>query len=292
MHQQTQQVGSVKTIGPGPAFFPFELDDLDFWLIEREDGTVVKFTVDRKRDQTQGTGYQGQYTQVTGKQSLSAYCKHDPAKEPVFTAVKGDRKVSLWIADAAGTRVHKNDFDLVIDAGDVLSIWKPLPPKPVLKGDAELVEAMGMYAMQPVETPPKDPRILQIDWWDRKAPPLSVDFWPDLAKRLLDDPGIEKVLTNCQGGHGRSGSTLVALMMCYTDYDALDAITHLRAVHCARAIESAIQHDYLDLLAVHLGREPNAHQAHQVKDFRERFLTEVTSKYAKPYQDRLKKEKE
>lgn len=272
--------------------FPFTIEDLAYFVIEREDGTIVKFTMDGKGD----FGRVGSSTPVGAASphyptpSMSAWCAHNPAAVPTYTVGRGEGKppLGIWIADAQGTRAHKTHFDLVIDGGDVLSIWTPKPSSPRLEGDPALCEALEQYA---VESAPiaSGPRILQIDWYDRKAPPLHPAFWPDLAQRLLDDESLKRVLVCCQGGHGRSGSTLVALMMCYTDYNSIDAITHLRAVHCARAIESIEQHEYLARLSAHLDRPCDPGETSQITDFKARFLT-LTSPYAAPWQERLKGE--
>ena len=96
-------------------------------------------------------------------------------------------------------------------------------------------------------------------------------------------------MINCQGGHGRSGTALTALMMVLTPtYNCADAILHLRAVHCPRAIESKEQHEYLDKLAVSLGRKGNSGELVGVANYRERFLA-IKKKAAQPYQERLKK---
>jgi hypothetical protein len=75
--------------------------------------------------------------------------------------------------------------------------------------------------------------------------------------------------------------------MCLTDYTPLDALTHIRALHCARAIESKEQHAYLNTLGTYLKREPDAMDAEEVKSFKERFLS-LDNPYAEPYKDRVR----
>ena len=82
---------------------------------------------------------------------------------------------------------------------------------------------------------------------------------------------------------------MVALMMCMTSYTPLEAISHLRAIHCARAIESVVQHNYLNELGGLLGRPADALEAEKVKDFKTHFLS-LTNTFAAPYQARLKGE--
>ena len=79
-------------------------------------------------------------------------------------------------------------------------------------------------------------------------------------------------MTACVGGHGRSGTSFVCLLLNNApDYDALDAIVHVRAVHCPRAIESIFQHEYIDDVATFLGREANAKKASSINDYKAAF---------------------
>lgn len=279
--QEEKQVSTPK--------FPFTLDELAFWVIKRRDGVFVKYVLtDNAADVGQpvkksyfpvqpsaGTGYYS---------SLGDWCHHDPTALPVFSAPG----IDLFIADAPGCRSHWTEFDYVIDAGDVLTLYAAT--KRTLMGDPELVKVLAPHALDQ----PSDPaattktKVLKVDWYDRKAPKLAVTFWDELLKAVrapADSPNT-RLLCVCQGGHGRSGTSLVALMMCLTDYSPLDAITHLRAIHCPRAIESKEQHAYLNELAIYLNREPNALDAESVKSFKDRFLS-LTSETSRPYRERL-----
>jgi hypothetical protein len=51
----------------------------------------------------------------------------------------------------------------------------------------------------------------------------------------------------------------------------LDAIIHLRALHCPRAIESTFQHEYLNEVGDWLGRETNAKASEEIKSYRAAF---------------------
>ncbi len=266
-----------------PYKFDRPLGALVAWIIRMKDGNVVRYVVDvPNRDKVEAlittgkvkrapglgsnytpsavnSGYNpGYYTSPA--YSLSPLCAHK-GEDPVFT----NGNTSLFICDASGARASKYDqFDLVIDGGGVLTDWAP---RAVTYGDAHYTSIVRPFEMQTSVR-----RVLKVDWTDRSAPLLAPQAWIELAKALPP-----RVMTCCQGGHGRSGTALVALMMCLTDYDPLDAITHLRAAHCPRAIESKIQHDYLDWLAEVLGREQNAHEAEKVTDYRGRFLTLTSS---------------
>ena len=76
------------------------------------------------------------------------------------------------------------------------------------------------------------------------------------------------------------------LMVLAPDYTPYDAICHLRALHCGRAIESKAQHDYLGEVGEFLKRENDIAKVGEVKDFRAAFLA-LKKESAKPYQAAL-----
>lgn len=253
----------------GTEEFRFKLADLAGWIIRKKDGTVFKYvfgqngSIGKPVSASLPAHYQTQ-------PSLSAYCQHDPAKVPIFS----QDGVSLFIADSTGAKAHYKEFDAVIDGGSVIYPFKPDRP---VDGDAEYANLLNTYASEVPAT-----RIIKITWIDRAAPPLLPGAWPALAQTLKGN-----ILTCCQGGHGRSGTSLVALMMCLSDYTPKEAIIHLRAAHCPRAIESKVQHDYLNDLAAFLGRPEDAHEAEQVKDYKAAFLT-MTQPWGDEQRARLK----
>ena len=253
--------------------FAFTLSDLDYWLITRKDGEMIKYAVTNHANNRVGWPQLG-----TSQGNFIKSCNHNGSK-----AIFETPETRLYIADAAGCRASKDAYDFVLDCGDLLNVDTEPPEAGALsgflEGDYTLVDLLDQYA-EPALPPA---RILQIDWDDRQAPPLLPEFWPALAKELSGD-----VLCACVGGHGRSGTSLTALMMCLNpEYSAKDAIVHLRAVHCPRAIESTSQHDYLDKVAKVLGREQNAKETHQIKSFKDAFLA-LPHPSSLPYQQTLK----
>jgi hypothetical protein len=269
--------------------FPYSLEDLRYWIVKRRSGEIVKYTLSDesgipglpnggRKESTSSSSSSQKWT--SGYSSYSEWCKHDPGNVPTFEfKKKGDYdSMRLFIADAAGIRAHKEEFDFVIDCGDVLADLYATRGRSLLLGDKELTDKLGSYSLTGIE----GPRVLKIAWLDRKAPLLHPSFWVELAKLLKGD-----VVTNCQGGHGRSGTTMVCLMMVLNpEYGAADAITHLRAIHCARAIESHEQHEYIDEVADYLGREADAKKVSSITNFKEAFLA-MKHESAKPYQARL-----
>ena len=239
--------------------FPFELSDLVSWTVRRKDGTVTMFRLTDFGKEVGAASSEAVHYPARTEVHLSQYCSHFPKGKEYF---KGDDGLILAIGDYSGARSDHDEFDFVIDCGDVLDLKKQAPTK-LLTGDPELVEKLEPAT---VETN-LDTRVLKIDWWDRRAPDLLPQFWTELNKLIYG-----KVMTCCVGGHGRSGTSFVCLLLNNApDYDALDAIIHLRAVHCPRAIESVVQHEYINDVARHLGREPNAREATTIKDYKAAF---------------------
>lgn len=301
LQEEERQVTEMKRVTDGgktQPLFPYSLDDLKYWVVKRRTGEIVKYTLsadsgipgasssrsgstgssqDREKSTTRYVG------STSGLSSYSDWCHHDPKSEPVFDwkGKKGSPYPSqqLFIADAMGMRNHKEKFDIVIDCGDVLSEAYACRRNGLLVGDQTLCAALDKYTLASIE----GPRVLKIDWDDRKAPLLHPEFWVDLAKQLSG-----RVLINCQGGHGRSGSALVSLMMVLNpEYGSADAIIHLRAIHCPRAIESAEQHGYLDEVADFLNRPADSKRVKEIKSFHEAFMS-LKHPSAKPYQERIK----
>ena len=262
--------------------FPFKLEDLVSWTIRRTDGSVSRFTLaDSARETlatrktTMGGGPVGgpvrQETSYADRTqpNLKQFCDHTP-KDPIAEfddSGEGARfaPLRLYVGDAFGANRTKNSFDFVIDGGDVISLYGSKSSS-LLEGDDELVLALRNYTTLVPNT-----RVLKVSWKDREAPEVIPEFWVELNKILYGD-----VMTCCQGGHGRSGTAFVCLLMVNApDYSAKDAITHLRAVHCPRAIESVVQHDYINTVAKFLGRAENAHEVKAIKDYKAAFTASV-----------------
>lgn len=292
--------------------FPYQLNDVVGWIIRRRDGVVVKYNL------ISPTEFAKQGSPNTGKGSLvkrdfwdggvsaraasrsnyssgyKAWCSHfpKPADPPIFER----DKIALYVAENLGAKQNAKLFDIAIDCGSVLDL-KGEFDAPIIRGDEAFRSTLSKFvtaassatATHAVEAP--NTRLLKIRWYDRDAPPLEPAFWPALLKQLKSAQKKKgstlNVLAICQGGHGRSGSVAAILTMLMTDYTPLDALTHIRALHCARAIESKVQHQYLNTVAEYLEREQNALEAEKVKSFKDRFL-EMGSTFAAPYKDRVK----
>lgn len=257
----------MQQIGAGT--FPFKLEDLRSWTVKRTDGTVTKFvlvTADVRPSagsQTSAVHSHGAATQRHAVTGYSAFCTHTPTKQPIVEFARSASlggALKLHIGNMSGARSTFRTFDFVVDCGDILRAWDL--QSDVLVGDKALVEELLPYTNANIAA-----RVLKIDWDDRAAAPVSPEFWPKLSESLYGD-----VMTCCVGGHGRSGTSFVCLLLANApEYDALDAILHVRAVHCPRAIESKEQHEYIDSVAKFLGREANANKISEITDYKAAF---------------------
>lgn len=242
--------------------FPFTLSDLKGWIIKRKDGTEIHYTVNRTAPQgaiqkiasTTGTTY---VPANDHHYNFGDWCDHTPTK-PIFTFANGSR---LFVGDAPGSRKVATRMDYIIDGGAVFSD-AAMEQLAGVVGDPDLVAIANAHRQFPIQA-------LQIDWTDRQAPELAPSFWPALLAYIEAKPG--DIMVSCQGGHGRSGSSAVCLMMAGSDYTAKEAIIHLRALHCPRAIESKVQHEYLGEVSAHLGRPDDHKEVEDIKDYKAAF---------------------
>lgn len=265
--------------------FPFSLSDLRYFIVRRKDGLTIKYNIIDPAVKVGEAGgplivANGARTTFNGAVSygLAKWCKHEPAKLPLFET----DGISLYIADCMGFRGHYREFQFALDCGDILTTYQVNSGKnpELFTGDTELATALSPYI--DVGKFVKEPRILQIDWDDRKAPKLVPEFWPAIVEQLSGN-----VVIACQGGHGRSGTGAVCMMMVMNpEYSPADAIIHLRAIHCARAIESKEQHEYIGRVGECLGRKNDIERIGKVNSFKEAFLA-LTHKSARSYQERL-----
>ena len=251
--------GQVAVAG---AVFPYGLADLKYWIIKRKDGSVIKFVL-QEGTKSDPRLTAGEKSAESSAQLLlaHAWCHHFPVN-PVYM----EKGLSLYIADDVGVKKDGPNFDVVIDCGDVVKFTNgAFFEERVFAGDRTLVKKFDQFQL----LSGKFPRVLKIQWWDRCAPDLTPAFWPALAEELKN---AGRVVINCQGGHGRSGTGIVCLLMAYIpSYTPLDAFIHLRAVHCPRAIESKAQHDYINSVGLALGREGNMPSLGTVDNYKEAF---------------------
>jgi protein-tyrosine phosphatase len=90
-----------------------------------------------------------------------------------------------------------------------------------------------------------------ITWPDMKAIHANTDFW-DYLLSILPESG--KIVINCHGGKGRTGTALAALWIAANAHGkvfvpAADAIKYIRDIYHVQAIESKEQEKYIEALA-------------------------------------------
>lgn len=261
--------------------FPFNFEDLKYFIIRRKDGLTVKYNIVEAGTRPAAVAQPGNSTSmihVPHRGNLSGWCHHNPAEQPLFIT----QDLDIYIADCVGFRAHYKEYGYALDCGDILTEYQIHGSgSKLLVGDQTLVKKLGQYISGKAES--FGPKILQIDWDDRRAPNLAPGFWPAIVSSMKGT-----ALIACQGGHGRSGTGAVCMMMVMNpEYTPADAIIHLRAIHCARAIESKEQHEYIGKVGEFLGRKNDIDRIGQVNSFKEAFLA-MKHKSAKPYQARLK----
>jgi len=171
-----------------------------------------------------GFGKQWNY----GKGQVYSPCRHEPT--PVFEiegvtyhACSGNKVNYKW----EGTLINlKGDTHLV----------KPKPVVAVSPDWEELLSVSG--GDDPF------PDTVVVDWKDYQAPPVSREFWQYLHDTLVERQS--NPLLYCVGGHGRTGTAMVALMVVsgYTPTVG-EALEHIHKHYCEEAVESVSQERYL-----------------------------------------------
>lgn len=208
----------------------------DFALIQGalEDDTMINLphTVKGKPASSFG-GTQAWSGHTTYHQS----CKHEG--DTVVFEYNGKK---LYAASWHGLNEYSDEWDLIIDlAGNVKPIGSYFDKFVKAVSTASFAESLDKFV---TKTAPKSlkAKLLSLSWPDMGIPPVGLEFWETLWAGLP-----EKTVVACQGGHGRTGSCLVALrIMTGTDY--WSALKEVRKEHCNKAVESIAQEKYLHAL--------------------------------------------
>ena len=117
------------------------------------------------------------------------------------------------------------------------------------KGDAVL-NLSGRQHIPQFDIPELDAEVehqyeeLLFAWPDFGVPHIKPTFWAALH-RFVKAQGWSSVCIHCEGGHGRTGTAIVALMMSVGSMDLVDAVGEMRRLYCRYAIETPEQIDYL-----------------------------------------------
>jgi len=116
-------------------------------------------------------------------------------------------------------------------------------PTPLHKANDAALKLLGTFYSL---TPPADFARLSMTWVDGAAPPFEPSYVKDLVALVAAGTDI---LIHCVGGHGRTGTMLVA-MLCELAVKpwgkkTVDPIKWIRTNYCKRAVETDKQIDWL-----------------------------------------------
>lgn len=150
----------------------------------------------------------------------------------------------LYGSSWQGLDEFSDQWDLIIDlAGNV----KPLVTfqfSGFVRAVSNVPFMAALKELIPKPPPPKQitAQLLSLDWNDMGVPPVELDFWQELWANLP-----QRTVVACHGGHGRTGSCLVALRI-VAGASYWDALKEVRENHCKKAVESFAQEKYLHQL--------------------------------------------
>jgi hypothetical protein len=89
-----------------------------------------------------------------------------------------------------------------------------------------------------------------LEWANNCAPSINHEFWTVLRDFIVDNQ--KPILVLCLGGHGRTGTAIVSLMLATGLWKTEDAINALRKEYCEEAVETKVQVNYLYSLEKYL----------------------------------------
>ena len=144
---------------------------------------------------------------------------HDPTK--IYKKV-----FEIWAGTKSDCRPFLGSFDLLLNCSG-MSTLLPKHKIPMEWGKKfETVEFKEIY----------------LDWDNMAAVMIDSGFWKELINHLREN--ALRLLVFCQGGHGRTGTAVAALLIS-DGWTADEAIFHVRSTYCPKAIESMAQWNYL-----------------------------------------------
>ena len=151
--------------------------------------------------------------------------------------------IEFW--GSAKTNLEKFSFkdnDLIINCTGM-----PISIKPFVKNLPNFINIGGIGSKLPSE--------ILLDWPDFKIPPLSIniDFFKKIIKSATENK-INRIFVCCTAGQGRTGTCLSAFAMATEGIKHHEkAIAFIRHEYSSHAVESKIQEDYLEFLALEAG---------------------------------------
>lgn len=164
----------------------------------------------------------------------SLFCTHYPR----HVADVGDLRLYAASKSAVDAETCRGK-DLVINVSET-AIGQSLQAGSLIIGDA-CFDVLKRH-VKPV-------RELTLKTKDGDVFPAGITFWQELYDVLIAN-SFRNVVVTCVGGHGRTGTTLAALIIANSTLAAEHVIDKIREVHCEQSIETQVQEDYLEQLEI------------------------------------------
>lgn len=181
-----------------------------------------------------------------GSRTGGIFCTtvHEPT--PVVTLEGACGKLELWAAEIReadafdGPRVQLTKSNSAAYAGY----------------DFKHIFTAGFEPLKEYLWLPKTTLVVQLDWPDGDMPPVRFTFWYALYEHMRFN-GHNTMQFNCLGGHGRTGTALVAMMMAVNGSKWKSALKLVRDTFCHKCVETQAQIDYLVEMEAWLQRNNN-----------------------------------
>ena len=159
------------------------------------------------------------------------FSRHNCVHYPTLVFKLGETDVYAATKDClsqAGLKAH--DISLVVNAS-----LTSLNVANLVSGSKRFTD-LNRYAYHIEE--------VHLNWDDGSSFAGDIDFWRALYKKLVEFE-IKAVCFCCLGGHGRTGTSIAALVLSVTSEVADNIIDTIRDNYCKEAIETKTQEDYL-----------------------------------------------
>jgi len=83
-----------------------------------------------------------------------------------------------------------------------------------------------------------------VAWPDFGTPRVKSTFWLALHNYVVS-MGWKNVCIHCEGGHGRTGTAIAAILISVAAWSVPDTIEYIRSSFCEKLVETEEQMDYL-----------------------------------------------
>lgn len=173
------------------------------------------------------------------------YSKHFPA----YSICIHDGTKPVWEADgitvsgARGDEITGYEHDLVVDLAGAYATWAESSFVGALPAGNTRIKPVEWVKLRRFHCPAP---YLRLHWKDYTAPAMPLAFWQELWA-LCVAAGVKNLAFACQGGHGRTGTALAAVMLVSSgpDWTLDEIVAAIRKYHCTKAVENTEQVKYL-----------------------------------------------